>query len=110
MLPIYVGAIAVNAMGQRFIDESKSYKLIGDAVLQQADATGYQIFDQKIFDRGQRGIPAMDFPAKFERGQIVKGRTLRELADALGIDATGLARTVAEYNAGIDNGKDSRFE
>src|SRR5579862_6277869 len=37
MLPIYVGAIAVNAMGQRFIDESKSYKLIGDAVLQQPD-------------------------------------------------------------------------
>jgi fumarate reductase flavoprotein subunit len=109
MLPIYVGAIAVNALGQRFIDESKSYKLIGDAVLRQPDAIGYQIFDQRIFDRGQRGIPTMDFPEKFARGQVVKANTLRALATALRIDATGLARTVAEYNAGVDSGMDPRF-
>jgi flavocytochrome c len=109
MLPIYVGAIAVNAKGQRFIDESKSYKLIGDAVLQQPDAIGYQIFDQKIFDRGQRGIPTMDFAAKLERGQVVKADSLRALARALAIDAAGLLRTVAEYNADVDSGADSRF-
>jgi flavocytochrome c len=109
LLPIYVGAIAVNVHGQRFIDESKSYKLIGDAVLQQAGAIGFQIFDQPIFERGQRGIPAMDFPAKFERGQIVKADSLDELAQKLGIDSDGLAKTIGEYNAAVDIGIDQRF-
>jgi flavocytochrome c len=110
LLPIYVGAIAVNALGERFIDESKSYKLIGDACLQQPDAVGYQIFDQKIFDRGQPGIPTMDFEAKFERGQIHRAASLRELGDRLGIDTEGLLRTVEEYNAAVDQGFDARFQ
>jgi flavocytochrome c len=109
LLPIYVGAIAVNAQGQRFVDESKSYKLIGDACLQQPGAMGYQIFDQQIFERGQSGIPTMDFPAKFERGQIVKAETLAALAKALEIDVAGLAKTVAEYNASVDAGIDQCF-
>ena len=103
LLPIYVGAIAVNANGQRFIDESKSYKLIGDACLQQPGAIGYQIFDQKIFERGQPGIPTMDFPAKFARGQIVTAPTLIELAKLLAIDAAGLTKTVNEYNAAVES-------
>jgi flavocytochrome c len=109
LLPIYVGAIAVNADGQRFIDESKSYKLIGDACLQQPGAMGYQIFDQQIFERGQPGIPTMDFPAKFERGQIVRAQTLSDLARLLSIDADGLSKTIGEYNAAVDLGVDARF-
>lgn len=109
LLPIYVGAIAVNAQGQRFIDESKSYKLIGDACLQQPGAMGFQIFDQQIFERGQRGIPTMDFPAKFERGQIVKADSLDALGRALAIDVAGLTKTIDEYNASVDAGLDERF-
>ena len=78
MLPIYVGAIAVNARGERFIDESKSYKLIGDAVLSQPDALGFQVFDQKIFDKGQDGIPTMAFKAKLALGQVITAPTLDE--------------------------------
>lgn len=106
MLPIYVGAIAVNAKGQRFISESKSYKLIGDAVLKQPDAIGYQIFDQRIYDKGTPGIPTMAFQEKHRIGQVLSAPTLEELADALGIDRQGLAATVAEYNAALDAGSD----
>jgi flavocytochrome c len=109
MLPIYVGAIAVNARGERFIDESKSYKLIGDAVLKQPDAIGYQIFDQRIFEKGNPGIPTMAFQAKYALGQVISAPTLVELATKMGIDVEGLARTVASYNASVDDGRDREF-
>jgi fumarate reductase flavoprotein subunit len=109
MLPIYVGAIAVNAKGERFIDESKSYKLIGDAVLKQPDAIGYQIFDQRIFDKGNPGIPTMAFQAKYALGQVISAPTLAELSRKMGIDAGGLARTVAAYNAFVEEGNDPDF-
>lgn len=109
MLPIYVGAIAVNAKGERFIDESKSYKLIGDAVLKQPDAIGYQIFDQRIFDKGNPGIPTMAFQAKYALGQVISAPTLAELARKMGIDAEGLARTVDAYNAFVEQGNDPDF-
>lgn len=109
MLPIYVGAIAVNAKGERFISESKSYKLIGDAVLKQPDAIGYQVFDQRIYDKGTPGIPTMAFQDKHALGQVLSAPTLEALAARLGVDAAGLARTVAEYNAAVDGGEDTRF-
>ncbi|MEO5693770.1 MAG: FAD-dependent oxidoreductase [Usitatibacter sp.] len=109
MLPIYVGAIAVNSKGERFIDESKSYKLIGDAVLSQPDALGFQVFDQKIFEKGRDEIPTMAFKAKLAMGQVITAPTLAELAKKVGIDGEGLARTVAEYNAAVDTGQDERY-
>jgi flavocytochrome c len=109
MLPIYVGAIAVNSKGERFIDESKSYKLIGDAVLKQPDAIGYQIFDQRIFEKGNPGIPTMAFQAKYAQGQVISAPTLAELAARMGIDADGLARTIARYNASVEEGNDREF-
>jgi len=81
MLPIYVGAIAVNAKGERFISESKSYKLIGDAVLQQPDAIGFQVFDQTIYDKGTPGIPTMAFQAKHALGQVVSAHLPRNSPD-----------------------------
>jgi flavocytochrome c len=109
MLPIYLGAIAVNAQGERFTDESNSYKIIGDAVLKQPDAVGFQIFDHDIFMRGQPGIPTMAFQEKLELGQVVRAATLHELADRLDIDSDGLERTVATYNGYVDSGDDSGF-
>ena len=109
MLPIYVGAIAVNAKGERFIDESKSYKLIGDAVLKQPEALGFQVFDQRIFDKGNPGIPTMAFQAKYAQGQILRADTVEALAAAAGIDAQGLARTIAAYNGAVDAGADAAF-
>ncbi len=109
MLPIYVGAIAVNAKGERFVDESKSYKLIGDAVLKQPEALGFQVFDQSIFDKGNPGIPTMAFQAKHALGQVLRADTLDALAAAAGIDAQGLARTIAAYNSAVDAGADAAF-
>ena len=109
MLPIYVGAIAVNLKGERFIDESKSYKLIGDAVLQQPESVGFQIFDQKIYDKGQPDIPTMAFQAKYALGQVISANSIGDLAKKINVDVEGLKRTVAIYNASVESGQDKLF-
>jgi fumarate reductase flavoprotein subunit len=101
LFPIYAGAIAVNRRGRRFTDESRSYKLIGDACLDQPDQLAFQIFDDAIFRASKPGIPAMDFDADREAGRILRAATLRELAALIDIDADELQATVDAYNNAI---------
>jgi fumarate reductase flavoprotein subunit len=109
LFPMYAGGIAVNAQAQRFVDESLSYKLIGEACLRQPGCIGYQIFDQRIFERGRPGIPSMDFQADLDAGRVISAPTLRELAKALELDPDSLLRTVREYNASVEKGVDAAF-
>jgi fumarate reductase flavoprotein subunit len=109
LFPIYAGGIAVNALGQRFCDESRSYKHIGDACLDQPGSIGYQIFDQRIFEQGRPGIPSMDFQADLDAGRVVCGQTLGELGGMVGLEPAALERTVADYNAAVSRGHDAAF-
>lgn len=109
LFPMYAGGIAVNAKGRRFVDESQSYKIIGDACLEQPGCIGWQVFDEPIFRCGQPGIPSMDFQADLAAGRVVKADTLVELSTKIGVDAGELAATVAHYNDGVRQGFDSEF-
>jgi flavocytochrome c len=109
LFPMYAGAIIVNARAERFIDESLSYKLLGEACLKQPDCIGYQIFDQRIFERGRAGIPSMDFQADLDAGRIISAPTLKQLASLLDLDPEALATTVEEYNRSVDDGHDPAF-
>jgi len=109
LFPMYAGAIAVNVHARRFTDESQSYKLIGDACLQQPRALAYQVFDSRIFAAGRPGIPAMDFQADLRAGRIVSAPTLAGLARLLALDPRALEDTVAEYNRDALAGADARF-
>jgi fumarate reductase flavoprotein subunit len=109
LFPIYAGAIAVNTEGRRFTDESKSYKLIGDACLKQPRALAYQIFDRKIYAAQKPGIPSMDFDADLAAGRIVQAPTLDALAALLELDPARLAQTVAAYNRDAVAGTDREF-
>jgi fumarate reductase flavoprotein subunit len=104
-LAFYRGAIIVNRAGQRFADESISYKLIGAACLGQPGAIGWQVFDQGVFEGGEAGVPLFDFARDLAEGRLLRGATLEELATLAGIDAAGLAATLAHYNAGIAAGR-----
>jgi flavocytochrome c len=108
-LPVYRGAIAVNQHGKRYVDESKSYKLLGDAVLQQPGSIAYQIFDQGIMDCAADGVPPFDFRSALRRGLVFEAATLAELAPKIGVDATQLAATVARYNGFVEQGADADF-
>jgi len=109
LFPIYAGAIAVNLDGRRFTDESRSYKLIGDACLKQREHRAFQIFDARIFAASKDGIPAMDFRADLAAGRILSSPTLRGLAAMLDIDASRLEATISAYNASAEQGAADEF-
>lgn len=106
---VYRGAIAVNTEGRRFIDESRTYKLLGDAVLEQPGAMAYQIFDQGIMDTGSDGVSPFDFHSAQRRGLVIEAKTPEVLADKIGIDPGVLAATVRRYNGFVEQGRDDDF-
>ena len=107
--PIYKGAIAVNRQGRRFVDESVSYKIIGDACLRQPEALAFQIFDHAVMDLSVPGVATSDMRAGLEDGRVIQAPSLEALAERAGIDAAGLLATVARYNADVARGRDSEF-
>ena len=108
-LAVYKGAIAVNQDGQRFVDESISYKLLGDACLVQPYGVSYQILDQVIFDTGDNRVRILDFERRLEDGLMISATTLEQLARLIEVSIAALTRTVAEYNGYVDAGSDPVF-
>lgn len=106
---VYRGAIAVNQHGKRYVDESLSYKLLGDAVLRQPDAMAYQIFDQGIMDQAADGVPPFDFRSAERRGLLLRADSIGALAAGIGVDAATLAATVRRYNGFLERGQDEDF-
>lgn len=106
---IYKGAIAVNRQGMRFIDESLSYKIIGDACLQQPKGLAFQIFDQPIMDLSVPGVATSDMKAGLADGRVLQADTLEALARRADIDSDGLRATVARYNADVATGRDKQY-
>lgn len=108
-LAVYKGAIAVNQEGQRFVDESISYKLLGDAVMSQSYHTGYQIFDQAIFESGDDRVRILDFNRRMQEGLVIQADTLDALARQIEVPPDILRATVDRYNQAVDAGEDSEF-
>ena len=113
----YAGAIIVNHEGKRFVNESKSYKLLSDAALAQPDEYTFQLFDENIRNRRIKEHPrnAMVLNNEFlNAGKDAPfcfcGATLEEVAKKAGVNVENLKETVAKYNSDIEmNGKDSVF-
>jgi fumarate reductase flavoprotein subunit len=108
-LAVYKGAIAVNQDGRRFVDESISYKLLGDAVMAQPYHTSYQIFDQPIFESGDDRVRILDFGRRMEEGLLIKADTLQALAQQIEVPYETLRSTVDAYNRQVDVGEDPDF-
>ncbi len=106
---VYRGAILVNKNAQRYVDESKSYKLLGDAVLTQPDALAYQIFDQGVMDTSSDTAPLFKFKEALALGRLLSEPTLEALARRVGLDAATLTATVERYNSFVRNEKDEDF-
>lgn len=106
---VYKGAIAVNQDGQRFVDESISYKLLGDAVMAQPWHTAYQIMDQGIFDTGDDRVRILDFGRRLEEGLFYVADSLEQLAEQIEIEPEVLKATVDRYNSYVDAGHDPEF-
>lgn len=105
-LMFYQGAIIVNKDAKRFVNESISYKLVGDAALVQKDAMGFQIYDAAIRKTGEKDAFGRTDSLE-KKGAIFSAPTIRELAQKIGVPADALEKTIQEYNAGVDSGNDA---
>ncbi|WP_307833095.1 FAD-binding protein [Pseudomonas sp. TH10] len=108
-LAVYKGAIAVNQDGRRFVDESQSYKLLGDAVMQQTFGVGYQILDQDVMDSGDNQVRILDFTRRLEEGLFVEAQTLEQLARLIEVPEDVLLAEVAAYNDAVRQGLPPAF-
>lgn len=90
--------IVLNRDGERFYDEGedfwpKRYAIWGGLIARQPDQVAYSIIDSKAMGKFM--------PSVFDP---VVARTLSELAEKLGLDPEKVEKTVATFNASIQQG------
>jgi succinate dehydrogenase/fumarate reductase flavoprotein subunit len=110
------GSLAVNAAGRRFTNEAVSYHRFVQAML-RGHNTGPAVPAWLVCDRRflwRYGLGAIrpftrNLAPYREAGYLHEAPTLRALAGRIGVDADGLERTVAEYNADARTGTDRAF-
>jgi fumarate reductase flavoprotein subunit len=114
MILYYQGGIIVNARGERFVNESISYKDIARACLDQPGMMGFQVFDQAVYEKAvaAQAAAGQSSPMTLDGNKIrllVKGCTLEELAENMAVPPGALRRTVERYNRFVDEGRDADF-
>jgi succinate dehydrogenase/fumarate reductase flavoprotein subunit len=110
------GLIAVNAAGRRFVDEAVSYHEFVRAMYRSHQRVptvpAALICDRRFVWKYGIGIirpRALRLGRFIASGYLSTGRTLPELARAIGVDAQGLADTVARHNEFARTGVDEEF-
>jgi fumarate reductase flavoprotein subunit len=98
LFPHAAGAVVVNRLGRRFVNEGLNYKAIGRICADQPDGLGFQIFDRQVMERSQPVPTPRDYAGALADGLVVQAPTIGALARALGIDPGGLEATIAAYN------------
>ncbi len=108
------GSIVVNRRGERFQNEAADYDSTWRSYhawenwgsLEYRNVPAFILFDGRVREQGRiaglgAGDPLPDW--------VVEAPSLSELADRLGIDGEGLARTVARFNAFAAQLRDPEF-
>ena len=108
------GLIAVNAHGQRFVNEGASYHHFVEGMLHSTDSAvpAYLVCSADFVHRYGLGlIPpgTRRLQPWVERGYLVVAETLSALAARLDVDAVGLAATVQRCNMYALQGQDPDF-
>ncbi|SFU14256.1 3-oxosteroid 1-dehydrogenase [Pseudomonas marincola] len=119
----FPGAIVVNGLGQRFVNEATPYLEFVDAMYRDNAATegkcipSWVIFDSKFRFNYAMGplMPAQIMPDSRLRktwlnNVYFKADTLDALAEQIGIDGAGLKNTVQRVNGYARTGVDLEFE
>lgn len=96
--------ILVNKNGRRFTDEAPgpvdvNYDHISRAIKDEPDGIAWVVFDQRIHD-----VPNWKKSIRTDQ-QPIQADSIAGLAQACGISAEGLQRTVDEYNAACGDGE-----
>jgi 3-oxosteroid 1-dehydrogenase len=106
------GTIFVDAAGRRFCNESNSYVEVGKAMYADGAVPCWLIFDDAY--RRRYSLTAASLPGRMpqewiDKGLVRKAATVEDLARQIGVDPTGLARTLTRFNANAVKGTDPDF-
>lgn len=110
------GIIAVNHQGRRFVNEANSYHDFGQAMQAtckgQPEVSAYLICDHQTLRRYGLGF-AKPFPIPYQQhlwsGYLVRGTTISQLAEKLGMDPVALTETINRVNEDAKDGTDTEF-
>ncbi len=110
------GLMAVNAAGQRFVNESTSYHEFVLAMY-RSDKTvpsfpAFLVCDHDFMERWGVGLALPGGRPRehlVRAGYLHKAPTLRSLATELGVDAEGLEASATRFNRFADSGNDEDF-
>lgn len=103
--------LAVNVNAERFIDDkpaSGPAAAVRYALNDQPEAIMYAVGDQKMIDEINAKTEGLA-EKLMERGIAWKADTIEEAANAAGLSAAALAKTVETFNGYVDAGKDDDF-
>ena len=115
------GAIYVNKLGQRYVDENAALGVLTDMTVAQPDHIAYIVMDAKAWKEYVRKsledklVPneetLMTWTKIVNNGRPVMAVSdnLADAAKTMGVDAEGLAKTVAHWNDMVKAGKDTDF-
>lgn len=110
------GLIAVNAAGQRFVNESTSYHefVLGMYRSHETVPTlpAFLVCDRPFIDRWGLGLALPGGRPRrhlIRDGYLFEAPTLDALAGQLGVDAAGLRQSVAQFNQAARTGVDDAF-
>ena len=112
------GCIMVNQKGERYLNEAASYHIVGQQMARRAHEHGdaspsWMVFDARYRHDFPMGPLLPLVPDWLQTGGVKeimkKGRTIEELASAMGADPALLKATVARFNAGAAVGEDPDF-
>ncbi len=95
--------LGINKDGKRYVDESLGYVSNGKASMKQPGQTVALVFDEEI--KKQAGVTAAIKQFEGLGIDIVSADSLAELAAKIGVSATALEKTVADFNSVVKDGK-----
>ncbi|MEQ8348110.1 MAG: FAD-binding protein [Sneathiellaceae bacterium] len=98
------GGIAVDASGRRFVNERHDYSALARIYRDQPGGFAYFIWDGRI-QRMVENVHVMQ--QAMDRGGIVRGETVEQIALAYELPRKTLQDTITRYNEGVRRGVDA---
>jgi 3-oxosteroid 1-dehydrogenase len=107
------GAIYVDSTGRRFCNESNSYVEVGKAMYANKAVPCWMVFDEGYVGRyvsGANPLKKRRMPEELiERGAVVRGDTISDLAGQIDVPADELEQTIRRFNEFAAKGLDPDF-
>ena len=109
-----IAFVYVNGRGQRFVCEDATYAYVYRAIFEQRTmhkASTYMVLDSKGVQGKASPWAGSKLAAAVKSGQLIKGKSLTDLAQQDRVPAANLQATLADWNRNITRfGKDREYQ